>query len=273
MATHIEWADETWNPVTGCDPISEGCEHCYAKRMARRLAGRFGYPAAPHQFDVTIHEGKMDQPLHWKKPRRIFVCSMSDLFHADVPTSVITAAFNVMERATQHTFLVLTKRVVSMIGWYALMRLNRPAYRIPSNVLLGVTAENQARADERIPILLQIPAAGYFVSLEPMLGAVDLRHVHSDVVEIDALAGDHGVYRPLAGRSDEKLSWVIIGSESGPRARPMEEDWARKAIEQCKEAQVPVFYKQQIVGGKRVHLPLMDGVQYAEYPEALKCQN
>ena len=183
--TKIEWADAVWNPVTGCTPISEGCQNCYAERMATRLKGRYGYPE-DEPFKVTLHPEKLKEPLKWKKPRRVFVCSMGDLFHEQVPDGYIAKVWEVMSNASQHTFLVLTKRPQRMedflarLGWYTHDREVNPAEAVLDeggkytlkNVWLGVTAENQQRADERIPILLQIPAALRFVSIEPMLGPV-----------------------------------------------------------------------------------------------------
>ncbi len=221
MPTKIEWCEETWNPITGCTPTSEGCEHCYAKRMAEtRLRGRCGYDEE-HPFKVTFHKSRMDQPFRWKNPRKIFVCSMGDLFHDDVfnlsNSSTVDYAFGsftkrtdwpmldavltIMERAKQHTFLILTKRPENMLKYFSAVQKSNQEYAdsfhkcpteamrnspcariaklkaknpIPSNVFLGVSVENQQRADERIPILLNIPAKVRFVSVEPMLGSVDL---------------------------------------------------------------------------------------------------
>jgi len=183
--TKIEWTEYSWNPVTGCTPASEGCKNCYAKRMATRLKGRYGYPE-DEPFKVTLHPEKLKEPLKWKKPRRVFVCSMGDLFHEQVPDEYIAKVWEVMNNASQHTFLVLTKRPQRMkdflarLGWYIHDRDGYPMEAVLDeggkytlkNVWLGVTAENQQRADERIPILLQIPAAVRFVSIEPMLGPV-----------------------------------------------------------------------------------------------------
>jgi protein gp37 len=251
MPSKIAWTNETWNPVTGCTKISPGCAHCYAERMARRLAGRYGYPEAPHHFDVTLHPDRLAQPLRWKKPRLVFVCSMGDLFHEDVPWNFIERIYGVMYEAKQHTFQVLTKRPRYMAEFTNHALLPSPRYMncvdvpiIWRNVWLGVTAENQEYADKRIPELLQAPAAVRFVSVEPMLGPVDLSpYLHCGI------------------------SWCIIGAESGPKHRPMNEDWARRLIAQCKQANVAVFYKQAYQNGKIVHLPKMDGKQYTEYPQ------
>lgn len=267
--TKIEWTDATWNPVTGCDPISSGCAHCYAARMAKRLAGRGGYPERPHQFDVTLHPERLFDPLGWKKPRMVFVCSMGDLFHDDVAYDLIVHIFAVMALASQHTFQVLTKRAQKMhavltlqsfrydVSAMALTLALRNGYDLganfdahrnvifPLNNVIGmVTAEDQQNADERIGWLLMSPFVLRGVSIEPMLGPIDLRHIqHQGEVEIDALTGDHGVYRPLAGRSEYKLDWVIVGGETGPGARPMQVDWVRSLRDQCVETDTPFFFK------------------------------
>lgn len=237
MSTKIEWATETWNPVTGCTPVSEACQNCYAKRMANRLRGRFGYPE-DEPFRVTLHPEKLDEPLKWKKPRRVFVCSMGDLFHEKVHPYDIMRIFNVMAQAKQHTFMVLTKRPENLLAFYERLRpgvtIPGPYFsicgkgqgyagsppRLPDNIWIGVTAENQQRADERIPILLQIPAAVRFVSVEPMLGPVDLSYFINS------------------------LDWVICGGETGPGARPMHPDWVRSIRDQCRDAGTPFFFKQ-----------------------------
>ena len=173
--TKIEWASHSWNPITGCTKISPGCRNCYAERMARRLAGRYGYPKAPHHFDVRWRPERLDEPLKRKKPTTYFVCSMSDPFHKDVSLDYIHKIFSVMAAADRHIFQVLTKRPGRMLNfcqskWYRDLLHNHGL----NNVWLGVTAENQATADERIPLLLQIPAAVRFVSIEPCLSAVNM---------------------------------------------------------------------------------------------------
>lgn len=235
--TRIEWTDVTWSPVTGCAPISEGCENCYARRMAKRLRGRCGYPA-DEPFKVTLHPERLDEPLKWKKPRRVFVCSMGDLFHEDVPRWMRFEVMDIILQAKQHTFLILTKRPANMkefFEWY----YNKAGRTIETikNLWLGVTAENQARADERIPILLQIPAAVRFVSVEPMLGQVN----------IAGYLGFNGPRRMGDGLTyywtAPKLDWVICGGETGPGARPMHPDWARSIRDQCQESGTPFFFK------------------------------
>lgn len=242
--TKIEWADAVWNPVTGCTPISEGCQNCYAKRMANRLRGRCGYPADDF-FKVTLHQERLNEPLKWKKPRRIFVCSMGDLFHEEVDDGFLCRVFDTMLAAKQHIFMILIKRPERMKNF-----IMRCVHGIPKNIWLGVTAENQQRADERIPILLQIPAAVRFVSVEPMLGPVDLTEYFSEYDyrptyeyyrEFLKMQGIESDGKPALFKSG--LDWVICGGETGPKARPMHPDWVRSLRDQCQDAGVPFFFK------------------------------
>lgn len=222
-STKIEWADRTWNPVTGCSPVSEGCQNCYASRMANRLHGRYGYPA-DHPFRITYHPDRVYAPVGWRKSSRIFVCSMGDLFHDEVRDNWLDDIMSVVSRCHTHTFMFLTKRPENM-------KKRLAEYWPFRNLWLGVTAENQRTADERIPALLGIPAAVRFVSVEPMLGPVGLArhfpHVHGK-------------------RND--LFWVICGAETGPGARPMDIAWARSLRDQCREAGVPFFFKKDTGG-------------------------
>lgn len=250
MSTKIEWTDETWNPITGCTPTSEGCQNCYAKRMATRLRGRYGYPK-DNPFKVTFHPDRLAQPLKWKKPRRIFVCSMGDLFHKSVPNLTIDLIWEKMKKCPKHTFLILTKRPERLLKDYD------NSDPLP-NVWLGVTAENQARADERIPMLLQIPAAVRFVSLEPLLGPVDFTDRPLDP------ESTMGEWSDL-----DQLNWVIVGGESGPGARRMRIDWVRSVRDQCQEAGVPFFFKQMKqmqIRGKLIKMPKLDGRVWDEMP-------
>jgi protein gp37 len=256
VSTRIEWADESWNPVTGCTPVSEACEHCYALRMLGRNLPNHSGPAP------TFHPDRLHKPLHWRKPRRVFVCSMSDLFHEAFTDEQRDAVFVTMALAWRHTFMVLTKRPGRMhrymldgreriaerrdatgryieAAWSKSQLLSayartgsqweafEKAWPLP-NIWLGVTAENQQRADERIPILLDTPAAVRFVSLEPMLGPVDL--------------SGHGSCH--VGNVDAQLDWVILGGQTGPGARPMQPEWALDVYRQCKAAGVPFFFKK-----------------------------
>ena len=248
MSTKIEWADKVWNPVTGCTKISPGCENCYAERMSKRLKGRFGYPS-DDPFRVTLHRDKLEQPIHWKKPQQIFVCSMGDLFHEDVQFSWARAVFRIMLQASHHTYMVLTKRPEKMKRFFADL-MHHDDFGSMGNldhVWLGVTAENQGMADKRIPILLQIPAAVRFVSVEPMLRRVVL----DPFMEGSCLhcygQGEIGPNEDCPNCSGtgegSKLDLVICGGESGPGARPMHPDWARSLRDQCVEAGIPYFFK------------------------------
>jgi len=270
--TNIEWTEETWNPVTGCTPVSAGCEHCYARRMATRLAGRCGYPK-DEPFAITLHPDRLTQPLRWRKPRTVFVCSMGDLFHERVPSEFIDQVFAVMAACPQHTFQVLTKRPERMrdllVHEDVLCDISRAASNMaqhelisedrydaidealrgdssiwpPPNVWLGVSVEDQQTADERIPLLLQCPAALRFVSCEPLLGPVRLqrqlgfeyRHRHKDGSWFKPIPGSYPV---------RLLDWLIVGGETGPGARPMHPQWARSIRDQCQAAGVPFFFKQ-----------------------------
>lgn len=206
----IEWTESTWNPVTGCSKVSPGCMHCYAERMALRLQA-MGQENYHRGFEVTLHDAAVEKPLAWKKPQTIFVNSMSDLFHADVPLEFIQRVFNVMRRASWHRFQVLTKRAD---------RLADIAHELPwpGNVWMGVSVES-AFYSTRIDALRKVPAAVRFLSLEPLLG-------------------------PLPRLCLEGIHWVIVGGESGPGARPMAQEWVTNLRDQCLIAGVPFFFKQ-----------------------------
>lgn len=237
MSTKIEWTEETWNPVTGCTKISAGCQHCYAERMAHRLAGRFGYPPAPDQFKVTLHPDRLDDPLHWNKPRKVFVCSMGDLFHENVDPEIIMQVIDVIVATPKHTYQILTKRPERMYR-YLKQYFKHISKKVPTNLWLGVTAENQEAADERIPWLLKTPAAVRFVSVEPMLGPVN-------IALIDDAFYDAGI--PVTWQRLEQgrgIDWVICGGETGPGARPMAWHWAESLHQQCLDADVPFFFKK-----------------------------
>ena len=277
----IEWTDATWQPVTGCSVVSPGCTNCYAMRLAgTRLAhhpSRAGLTidtkAGPvWNGKVRLNEEWLLQPLRWRRPRRIFVCAHGDLFHESVPDEWIDRVFAVMALAPQHTFQVLTKRAKRMREYLATRagdwqmvwpdanppgalpvsrseqrlriaghRAHRVVFPLP-NVWLGVSAEDQARADERIPDLLATPSAVRFVSCEPLLGRLDLTRVSPNGVQsIDALSG-RSITPDYSGWP--RLDWIIAGGESGPGARPMHPQWARSLRDQCEEAGVPFFHKQ-----------------------------
>ena len=270
--TKIEWAEEVWNPVTGCTKISPGCQNCYAERMSKRLSGRCGYPA-DEPFKVTLHPERLEQPLNWKKPRRIFVCSMGDLFHDDVPDEFIFEVFSTMSNAQWffgHKFLVLTKRPERMKQIMQMIEDSIEQQKIPKvnpdgsrtlsltftfplqNIWFGVTCENQEQADKRIPILLQIPAAVRFVSVEPMLGPVDLSEWLNECdsercgLKDDPFAGFllNEAIANGTGDAIRPIDWVICGGESGPGARPMHPYWAMDLSAQCEYAETPFFFKQ-----------------------------
>lgn len=264
--TKIEWADETWNPITGCTPTSEGCRNCYAEHMAKRLAGRFGYPK-DNPFGVTFHPDRLSQPHMWKKPRRIFVCSMGDLFHERVKTVDGCKVLGAAIEAPHHTYIFLTKRPDIM---KAAMTFFLNGDQPPNNWWLGVTAENQEQAEKRIPMLLQIPAAVRFVSVEPMLGEILLHDPERD-----------GFGNPLEITTLSALDWLVVGGESGPGARPMHPGWVRSLRDQCQSTRVPFFFKQwgsnphqsafetdmvcaQMQAKK--HGRMLDGREWEEYP-------
>ena len=258
MSTKIEWATESWNPITGCSPVSEGCEHCYARRMAKRLRGRCGYPE-DDPFKVTFHPDKLFQPMKWKKPRIIFVCSMGDLFHEDAELSWQNKIWNHVitePPCYHHIFLILTKRpkrlraFIQSLGYWG---DSDEMQSIFPHIWLGVSVENQKQADARIPVLLQIPAERRFVSIEPMLGPIILSHIKigtrykpqgkADPLYLNALKGDY-FFGDEGDYEIGALDWVIVGGESGPGARPMHPDWPRSVRDQCQEAEVPFFFKQ-----------------------------
>lgn len=236
----IEWCEATWNPVTGCSKVSQGCKHCYAEREWPRLAAPSAKPNiyTGREFtDVRCHQEKLDIPLRWRKPRRIFVNSMSDLFHEDVLDSFIFQVLDVIDQAPQHVFQILTKRpqrAVDVMGGTSGVGLNSPPLR---NLWLGVSCEDQATADERIPLLLQTPAAVRWVSAEPLLGPIDLW----PWIKINQPSRwPKHAYIPRGPFID----WIVAGGESGPQARPMHPDWVRAIRDQCQAAGVPFFFKQ-----------------------------
>lgn len=312
--TKIEWTDATWNPITGCSKVSAGCKNCYAERFAKRMAGRLGYPVE-NPFAVTLHPDRLDKPLNWRKPRRIFVNSMSDLFHPDVPDAFIDRVFAWMGVANWHTFQVLTKRPKRMASYLSasatpirvLGRMNfLGRARITSwpalghnewplpNVWLGTSVENQRAADERIPLLLQTPAAVRWISAEPLLGPVNLsRFKPFDGECFCQYRSDGCKPQEALGCPETAIDWVVVGGESGPGARPMHPDWARSLRDQCKAAGVPFLFKQHgewrkatqadwdnpktkvreyfgrhyVRVGKKAAGRLLDGVLHDEYPE------
>lgn len=274
----IEWTDATWNPITGCTLVDDGCRNCYAAELA---AGRLKAHPSRHGLAVRNAQGVAkftgqlrwnnqwaDQPLRWRKPRMIFVCAHGDLFHEDVPTVWIDRVFSVMVLAPRHTFQVLTKRPDRAARYFARdddgfmaaeARIEHRAKQIARDrktpvpigktllgtapwphIWLGTSASDQASAEARVPALLGTPAATHFVSAEPLLGPVDLASMCDDGA-YDALIGFDA---KGSGHIFKGLDWVICGGESGRRARPMHPDWARSLRDQCAAAQVPFFFKQ-----------------------------
>ena len=257
--TKIPWADYSWNPITGCSAASEGCAHCYAASMARRFHREWGEP--------RFHAARLEEPFGLRNPARIFVCSTSDLFHEAVYFQEIDRIFEIMAADQRHTFMVLTKRPLRMRDFFAMQprrwfmggsKLARVEYwaRWPlPNVWLGVTAENQERADERIPVLLDIPAELRFVSIEPMLGPV---HVEPHLLSAyDKAAHDDQMLFPMGGLSRSKIEWVIAGPETGSGKRPFEDEWIdgeNGLIAQCDEWGAAFHDKR--TDGKRREFPL-----------------
>ena len=267
MSTTIEWTDQVWNPSTGCDRISAGCDNCYALTMAKRLKGMGsakyqvdGNPVTSGPgFGVAIHPDTLDAPLSWRKPRMVFVNSMSDLFHARVPVEFVARVWATMRRAEQHTFQILTKRPERMAriigdafgGGQSLIQAVdneddaqalSEVWPLP-NVMLGTSIESDehvGRADH----LRRVDAAVRFLSLEPLLG-------------------------PLPSLNLDGISWVIAGAESGRGARPMNEQWVRDIKDRCVERGVPFFFKQAAINGKKLPLPELDGRVWAQMPSAV----
>lgn len=260
--TSIQWTDATWNPVRGCSRISPGCEHCYAETMA----SRFTKPGqAFHGFavdgrwtrKVALVPSMLELPMHWKKPRRIFVNSMSDLFHESLSALDIGRVFEVMERCPQHTFQVLTKRADVMQRYMVTEYATEPP---PANVWLGVSVEDQKRADDRIPLLLQTPAATRFLSCEPLLDAIEF---DSEWFNLECPEGEKS-----------HVDWVIVGGESGKGARAMQLEWARSIVDQCAAARVACFVKQLGAWPVEFSLPMdltdSHGGDPAEWPDDLR---
>ncbi|HXF73084.1 MAG TPA: phage Gp37/Gp68 family protein [Actinomycetota bacterium] len=270
--TRIEWTEVTWNPVTGCDRVSEGCDNCYALALARRLKA-MGHPRYQRDggrrsgpgFGVTLHHDQLHQPFAWRKPRLVFVNSMSDLFHADVPEGFISHLWGVMAATPRHTYQILTKRpgrmssivprlegeIPSWLNWHRFRgRCSTVGSPWPlPNVWLGTSVENERWAHSRVPELLETPAALRFVSCEPLLGPMELRMWlpgYDDCCDECYDAGCEGDGLSCSCGCHHALGWVIVGGESGPGARPLDLDWVRDLIRQCHDAAVPVpvFVKQ-----------------------------
>ena len=300
MSSKIAWTNETWNPVVGCSKVSPGCDNCYAERMAARQVG-MGYarhiknPDSDEEawikYSTVINEGKwtgtaycdrtsLDKPLHWRKPRRIFVCSMGDLFHKSVPFEFIDKVVAVLALCPQHTGQILTKRGERLLEYSEELRAGRrrlgdslrkinqerysnrlrlssalkissdgkPPYKWPDNIIGMVTAENQEQADKRIPLLLQCGFKTTGVSIEPMLGSVDLENITatlpSGALVRGTVLGSDGQHFTPGGAAGIGINWVIVGGESGPGMRICDEEWIREIVCQCQAADVPLFIKQ-----------------------------
>ena len=244
----IEWTDESWNPIIGCSKVSAGCQNCYAEKMAWRLAnmGVAGYQSTVNCSGkwngiATWIFNQIDKPLHWKKPRMIFVCSMGDFWHDTVTPEMRSKVFCIVRRCKQHIFQFLTKRPENIDDWPDDL----------NNAWLGVTAENQEMADKRISILLDIPAAVRFVSCEPMMGYVDLYDAYDYLSTLG---------RPNAKPVSRGIDWVIVGAESGPNRRECKPEWIDNIVAQCATAGVPCFVKQIYENGKKVKMP-------SQYPQ------
>lgn len=230
--TKIEWSESTWNPITGCTKISPGCKHCYAERMALRLQA-MGQENYANGFELTLQEHMLERPLQWKKPQLIFVNSMSDLFHKDVPLDYTQRIFDVMRRAHWHTFQVLTKRSQQLFDLHQEIEW-------PDNVWMGVSVENQKYA-YRIDHLRQTGAKIKFLSLEPLIG-------------------------PLPELNLKNIDWAIVGGESGPGARPIKLEWVLEIRDQCVAAKVPFFFKQWGGVNKKKNGRLLQGRTWDQLP-------
>lgn len=274
--TGIAWTNSTWNPITGCTKVSQGCKNCYAERDWARLAAN---PKAVDYFgrnftDVQTHIHRLDQPIRWRRPRRIFVNSMSDLFHEQVSWAFIDRVLAVMTLTPRHTYQVLTKRPERMRDYLCAPDLyervldaanavrrafpalhldtipvDNPASGFARHIWWGVSVEDQEAAEARIPILLQVPVAHHWLSAEPLLGPLRLDEVP---------VGMEGPLRPHNLPSDRlpRLDWVVVGGESGPRARPFDGEWVRTILADCHAAQVPVFVKQMGAAFQERYVPV-----------------
>jgi protein gp37 len=234
--TSIEWTDATWNPVTGCTKISAGCDHCYAERFSERFRGTDGHPFESG-FDLTLRPERLEQPLRWRAPRMIFVNSMSDLFHKEIPREFISRVFDTMEAASWHTFQVLTKRSSLMRNF---LRERYGTKRAPFHVWFGVSIEDGTRTS-RVRHLREAPAGVRFLSIEPLIGQVG----KLDLFGID---------------------WVIVGGESGPGARPMKEEWAIEVRDQCRANNIAFFFKQWGGRSPKSGGRLLVGKEWSQFP-------
>lgn len=268
--SNIGWTDVSWNPVTGCSRVSPGCEHCYAETLSlRRGWSKKPWTAQNVKDNVVLHPDRLDHPLHWREPRMVFVNSMSDVFHGMIPYDFLDKMFAVMVVSPTHTFQVLTKRAAFMREymsqdgiagavaaetgsgvdglrrWPFIRPDDLAAMWPPNNVWLGVSVEDQRRADERLAILSDVPVAVRWVSCEPLLGPIDFRQAGSLGPEV----GDPLSFSALSGTEDTDpsipgIDWVVVGGETGTGHRRMKIEWLESVVEQCRTASVPVFVKQ-----------------------------
>lgn len=247
--SEIQWTDFTWNPVTGCDKVSQGCKFCYAETIAKRFWKDRKFT------DIVLHEDRLKQPLKKKKPQMIFVNSMSDLFHEKVPFSFIDSVYEVMGYSTQHIFQILTKRPARALEYYRWTNIFK-AWSDWNHIWLGVSVEDQKNADERIPLLLQTPAKVRWLSIEPLIGPICLPSSYLDKPRYFELG---------------TIDWVVIGCESGPKRRECKLSWIESLVDHCKANKVPVFVKQLQIDGK-VLKNIEDfptHLKIREYPNAL----
>jgi protein gp37 len=237
--SEIEWTDATWNPTTGCTKVSRGCDNCYAERLSERFRGIKGHPYS-QGFDLKLWSERLNLPIYWKRPKRIFVNSMSDLFHKDIPESFVHKVFDTMEEADWHTYQILTKRSSILRNFVNKRYAKRPA---PPHIWLGVSVEDRSYLS-RIEHLSNANASIRFLSIEPLLG-------------------------PVGKLNLENIHWVIVGGESGPGHRPMEIEWVRDIRAQCIQSGVAFFFKQW--GGIRPKTGgnELDGVKWIEYPSTV----
>ena len=263
----IEWTDSTWNPTSGCTEVSPGCDHCYAKTLAERWRGG---PAFPVGFDFMVRSKRLREPVRWKEPRRVFVNSMSDLFHIEMPPDHLRQVWDVMvDEAPRHIYQILTKR-----PHRAKVLIESLGLDLAPNIWIGTSVENQKFADNRIPALLEIPAAFRFLSCEPLLGPVDLSEwlgygvVHEqDLSNAETGAALQEIIRATLKTMGPGIHWVIAGGESGAGRRPADYDWFRAIRDQCVNAGVPYFHKQGNANGPGQDR-VLDGRTWDEEPVA-----
>lgn len=228
LKTGIEWTDKSWNPVTGCNKVSPGCLHCYAETITKRFPNNY-----PNGFDVCLYPERLDQPLSWKTPSKIFVNSMSDLFHEKIPVSFIQSIFQTIKKTPQHTYQILTKRPERLIKLI-------PDLEFHKNIWIGVSVENQEYV-YRVDLLRQVPAAVRFISCEPLLGELTLNLTD--------------------------INWVIVGGESGHKFRKVNKDWIVSIKNQCQQAKIAFFFKQWGGTTPKANGNSLDGIKYLEFPE------